>query len=75
MSRIVPSILLDWNLSLLYKSQVDSHSHLCDKVELCASATIIPVPQLVKETDSFVLERNTCAEIKNCFPLPLEKMN
>ena len=44
---------------------------LCDK----QSAMIIPIPQLVKETDSFVLDQNTCAENKKLLPIASEKMN
>jgi len=44
---------------------------LCDK----QSAMIIPMPQLVKETDSFVLDQNTCAENKKLLPIASEKMN
>jgi hypothetical protein len=34
----------------------------CDKQEFHDSAMIILVPQLIKETYSFVLEPNTCGE-------------
>ena len=37
---------------------------LCDKEELHDSAMIIPMSQLVKESDSFVFDRNTYAENK-----------
>ena len=46
---------------------------LCDKEELCDSAIIILIPQLVKETDSFVLDQNTCAENKKMLPIASEK--
>ena len=42
---------------------------LCDK----QSAIIISMPQLVKETDSFVLDPTTCAENKNLLPIASEK--
>ena len=42
---------------------------LCDK----QSAMIIPMPQLVKETDSFVLDQNACAENKQLFSIATEK--
>ena len=42
---------------------------LCDK----QSAMIIPMPQLVKETDSFVLDQNTCAENKKLLPIASQK--
>ena len=45
----------------------------CDKEELYDSAMIIPMPQLMKETDSFVLDRNTCAENKKLLPIATEK--
>jgi hypothetical protein len=54
-------------------SQADLLAITCDKEELCDSAMIIPVPQLVKETDSFVLERNACAENKKLLPIATEK--
>ena len=45
---------------------------LCDK----QSAMIILMPQLVKETDSFVLDQNTCAENKKLLlPIASQKMN
>ena len=34
---------------------------------------IIPMPQLVKETDSFVLDQNTCAENKKLLPIASQK--
>ena len=34
---------------------------------------IIPMPQLVKETDSFVLDQNTCAKNKKLLPIASEK--
>ena len=42
---------------------------LCDK----QSAIIISMPQLVKETDSFVLGQNACAENKQLFSIATEK--
>ena len=41
----------------------------CDK----ESAMIISMPQLVKETDSFVLDQNTCAVNKKLLPIASEK--
>ena len=41
----------------------------CDK----QSAMIIPMPQLVKETDSFVLDQNACAENKQLLSIATEK--
>ena len=44
---------------------------LCDK----QCAMIIPMPQLVKKTDSFFWIKILGLKIRNCFPLPLKKMN
>ena len=46
---------------------------LCDKEELYDSAFVIPVPQLVKEIDSSVLDQNTCTENKQLFPTAAKK--
>ena len=46
---------------------------LSDKEELCDSAMIIPIPQHVKKTDSYVLEQIACAENKQLFPIATEK--
>ena len=45
----------------------------CDKEELCDSSMFIPVPQLVKETDPFVLEPKTYAKNKHLIPIATEK--
>ena len=54
-------------------SQHNCLANLCDKEELCDSAMIIPVPQLVNEIDSCVLEQNACAENKHWFSIATEK--
>ena len=46
----------------------------CDKDELCDSSMFIPVPQLVKETDPFVLEPKTYAKNKHLIPIATERM-
>ena len=46
-----------------------SSTNLCDKEELCDNAMIIPMPQLVNEIGSFLLEQNTCAENKQLFSI------
>ena len=43
------------------------------KKELCDSSMFIPVPQLVKETDPFVLEPKTYAKYKHLIPIATEK--
>jgi hypothetical protein len=45
----------------------------CDKEELCDSFMFIPVPQLVMETDPFVLEPKTYAKNKHLIPIATEK--
>jgi hypothetical protein len=42
---------------------------------LGVTAMIIPMPQLVKKTDSFILEQNACDKNKKLLPLPLKKMS
>jgi len=54
-------------------SQHNCLANLCNKEELCDSAMIIPVPQLVNETDSCVSEQNACAENKHLFSIATEK--
>ena len=40
---------------------------------MCDSASIIHMPQVANEIDSFVLEQNTCAENKKLIPINAEK--
>jgi hypothetical protein len=54
--------------------QVDLPAIPYDEGKLCVDVYVFPVPQLIKEHDSFALESNTCAK-NNFFPLPLEWMN
>ena len=48
--------------SELTLSHDEYSTDFCDKKELFDSSIFIPVPQLVKKTDSFVLELKTCAK-------------
>ena len=48
-------------------------ANLCDKEELYDSVFVIPVPQHVKEIDSFVLDQNTRAGNKQLFWITAEK--
>jgi hypothetical protein len=52
--------------------QNDRSALACDK-ELCDSAFIIHIPQLVNDIDSFVLDQNTCAENKQMLPIATEQ--
>jgi len=45
----------------------------CDKEELCDSASIIHMPQLANEIDSFILEQNTCTKNKQLLPIATEQ--
>ena len=54
-------------------SQNDCSTLACDKKELCDSASIIHVPQLLNENDAFVLEANTCAENRHLLPIAIIK--
>uniref|UniRef100_A0A0A9DNJ9 Uncharacterized protein n=1 Tax=Arundo donax TaxID=35708 RepID=A0A0A9DNJ9_ARUDO len=47
----------------------------CDKEELCVEASIIPMPQLVINYDTFDLEPTICVERKNFFPLLVNRMS
>ena len=65
-ARLEPSI----DLPL---SHDECSTDLCDKEELCDSASIIHVPQLLNENDAFVLEANTCAENRHLLPIAIIK--
>ena len=54
-------------------SQNDCSTLACDKKELCDSASIIHVPQLVNVNDNFVWEPITYAKNKNLLPISTEK--
>ena len=51
--------------SELSLSQNNCSACACDKEELCDNAFVIPIPQLVNEAGSFILEPNTYAKNKN----------
>ena len=58
----------------LLLSQNNCSNNVYDKEELCDSASmIIPMPQLTKEIDSFVLEQNTYAKNKQLHPIAIEQ--
>jgi hypothetical protein len=54
-------------------SQNNYFDGVCDKEELCDSASIIHVPQLLNENDAFVLEPNTCVKNKHFLPITTER--
>ena len=54
-------------------SQNNCAASACDKEELCDSAFIIPMPQLVNKNDAFILEPNTCTKNKYLLPTAIEK--
>jgi hypothetical protein len=56
-------------------SQNNCSNSACDKEELDDNAFIVPVPQLVNEYDSFVLEPSTYSENRHFLPIATEKMN
>jgi hypothetical protein len=43
----------------------------CDERKLCVDVYVFPVPQLIKEHDSFALESDTCAKNKLFFPIAI----
>jgi hypothetical protein len=69
---IIEKYLMDTK-SELPLSQNNYSDSACDKEELYDNAFIIPMPQLVNENDSFVLELNTCAKNKKLVPINAEK--
>ena len=58
--------------SELVLSNDEYSTNFCDKEELCDSSMFIPVPQLVKETDLFVLKPKTYAKNKHLIPIATE---
>jgi hypothetical protein len=50
-------------------SQNNYFVSVCDKEELCDSASIIHVPPLLNKNDAFVLEPNTCVKNKHLLPI------
>ena len=59
--------------SELALSHDEYSTDFCDKEELCDTSMFIPVPQLVKKTDPFVLEPKTYAKNKYLIPIAAEK--
>ena len=59
--------------SELTLSHDEYSTNFCDKYELCDSSMFIPVPQLVKEIDLFILEPKTYAKNKHLIPIATEK--
>jgi hypothetical protein len=64
--------ILEPSLDLIL-SHDECSTDLCDKEELCDSAIIIHVPQLVNENDAFILKPNTCAKNKHLLPIATKK--
>ena len=58
-NNVILELFIDLRLS-----HNECSTDLCDKEELYDGAIIIHVTQLVKETNSFVLEQNSCVENK-----------
>ena len=59
--------------SELTLSHDEYSTNFCDKEELCDTSMFIHAPQLVKETDSFILEPKTYAKNKHLIPIATEK--
>jgi hypothetical protein len=69
---IIEQHLMDTK-SELPLSQNNYSNNATDKEELCNNVFIIPMPQLVNEHDTFVLEPNTCIENKYFLPIATER--
>ena len=69
---IIEQHLVDAKSDLPLSQNNCSANHF-DKEELCDSAIIIHVPQLVNENDAFILEPNTCAKNKHLLPIATKK--